>query len=98
MPRKNKSLLRLLFYGVITITLYAGLFLNEPIVKSLCARGGLYALFPITVAFIFSFAHGNFTNYFWQTLGIEAKKKRVDMTQQDRPVEVRKEVRTQLRA
>ncbi|MGC8938251.1 MAG: hypothetical protein ACP5KH_04635 [Thermodesulfovibrio sp.] len=97
MSRKKKTFIKLLFYGAITVTLYAGLFLNEPIVKSLCARGGLYALFPVVTAFIFSFAHGNFTNYFWQTLGIEAKKKRVELTEHDRAVE-RKEIRTQLRA
>lgn len=96
MPRKKKSLVKFLFYGVVTAALYAALFVNEPVVKTLCARGGLYALFPIVTAFIFSFAHGNFTNYFWQSLGIEAKKKRVEVTQ-DRPVE-RKEIRTQLRA
>jgi len=97
MQRKKKPLIKLLFYGAATVGVYSVLFFNEPIVKTLCARGGLYALFPIVTAFIFSFAHGNFTNYFWQTLGIEAKKKRVEVTQQDRPEE-RKEIRTQLRA
>ncbi len=97
MARKKKTLVKLLFFGVVTATLYAGLFINEPIVKTLCARGGLYALFPVLTAFVFSFAHGNFTNYFWQSLGIEAKKKTTELTTYDRPVE-RKEVRTQLRA
>ncbi|GAB5046539.1 hypothetical protein [Thermodesulfovibrio sp. TK110] len=97
MARKKKTLVKLLFFGVTTATLYAALFFNEPMVKVLCSRGGLYALFPLATAFIFSFAHGNFTNYFWQTLGIEAKKKRFELTEHERPVE-RREVRTQLRA
>lgn len=95
--KKKNILWRLLFFGAITVTLYAALFFNEPVVKTLCSRGGLYALFPVATAFIFSFAHGNFTNYFWQSLGIEAKKKRVEITVQDRPVE-RKQIRTQQRA
>lgn len=98
MAKKKSSFVKLLFYGAVTTALYSALFLNEPIVKSLCARGGLYALFPVAVAFIFSFAHGNFTNYFWQTLGIEAKKKRVQLTTEERVVDRRKEVRVQARA
>lgn len=96
MSKRKKSLVKLLFFGAITGILYAGLFFNEPIVNALCARGGLYALFPVATAFVFSFAHGNFTNYFWQVLGIEAKKS-VEKTVHDRPVE-RREIRTQLRA
>lgn len=94
---RKKKLFKLLFYGAITVTLYSVLFINEPLVKTLCARGGLYALFPILTAFIFSFAHGNFTNYFWQVLGIEAKKKTAQISAHDRPAE-RKEIRAQLRA
>ncbi|GLI53849.1 hypothetical protein [Thermodesulfovibrio yellowstonii] len=96
MLKRRKTLVRLLFFGAITGILYAGLFFNEPIINALCARGGLYALFPVATAFVFSFAHGNFTNYFWQALGIEAKKG-AEKTLRDRPVD-RREIRTQLRA
>jgi len=98
MVKKKKILFKLLFYGAVTVSLYAGLFLNEQAIKSLCIRGGVYALFPIVTALIFCFAHGNFTNYFWQSLGVEAKKKRMDITVQDRTVDRRKEIRTRLRA
>jgi hypothetical protein len=34
---------------------------------------GLYPALPVITAFVFSFAHGAFTGYFWDALGVRAK-------------------------
>ncbi|MEJ5300163.1 MAG: hypothetical protein WHS38_04160 [Thermodesulforhabdaceae bacterium] len=71
---KNHLLRKVIGYGVLTATLYAAVFLNSTTILKLCAKGGIYAAFPIAIAFVFSFAHGAFANYLWQFLGIEALK------------------------
>jgi hypothetical protein len=35
---------------------------------------GLYFLLPIAAAFAFSLAHGAFTGYFWDVIGIHGKR------------------------
>jgi len=37
-------------------------------------KGGFYALLPVAVVFLVSYAHGNFTSSFWSALGIEGSK------------------------
>lgn len=73
---KKKPIGKLILMGVVSIALYIALLLNQDIINSYFGRGGIYALFPIVVAFIFSFVHGSFTGNFWTVLGIEAAKKK----------------------
>ena len=65
---------RTLALGALTLLLYAGLFLTEDRVLHVSAQGGWYGLIPVAIAFIFSLAHGAFTGYFWDALGVEARK------------------------
>jgi hypothetical protein len=52
-------------------------------------KGGIFAAtLPVLTAFFISFAHGGFTNYFWQILGIEASRRKFQPRQeQKQPVE-----------
>lgn len=60
--------------GVLSIGLYAFLFLNAERVVALCAEPGVMAaLFPIGVALVFSFVHGAFTGKFWDALGVQPR-------------------------
>ena len=34
---------------------------------------GWYPLLPVITALVFSFAHGAFTGYFWEVLGVKAR-------------------------
>ena len=61
--------------GIISIALYAVLFMNQDMVNNFFSRGGVYAFLPIATAFIFCSVHGCFTGNFWTVFGIEAKKK-----------------------
>jgi len=65
---------RMMALGAITLLLYAGLFLMEDLVLRLSALGGWYGLIPVAIAFIFSLSHGTFTGYFWDVLGVKARK------------------------
>ncbi|MCI4625154.1 MAG: hypothetical protein L3V56_04240 [Candidatus Magnetoovum sp. WYHC-5] len=62
--------------GVFSILLYIGLFAMQGVFNGYFGKGGGYAIFPILIAFLFSFVHGNFTGEFWSIIGIEAKKER----------------------
>lgn len=76
---RKKPIGKMAFFGIVSIALYAALLLNQDIINSSFIRGGLYALFPIVIAFIFSFVHGSFTGSFWTVLGIEAAKRKKEV-------------------
>ena len=71
----NRPYLKTALYGVVSIALYVLLLSKQELVNDNVARGGLYALLPIALAFVFSFFHGNFTGCFWSSCGVEASKK-----------------------
>jgi len=71
---KKKALVSAIIFGVLSVGLYALLFIKQDLVNATFGRGGIYALLPIMTAFAFSFVHGSFTGNFWSALGIEAAK------------------------
>ncbi len=70
----GRQVTKAILYGLATVVLYALLFASETQILSATAKGGWYFLIPVTIAFVFSFTHGNFTALFWDVLGIKAKK------------------------
>ena len=64
----------LLISGIATMLCYGLLFtyLNDKEMLALFMKRENW-LFPVVTAFIFSVAHGAFTGYFWEALGIRAK-------------------------
>jgi len=73
---KKKPVGKMVFMGIVSIALYAALFLKQDLILQYIGRGSLYAFIPITMAFIFSIVHGSFTGDFWTVLGVEASKKK----------------------
>ncbi|WP_353572434.1 hypothetical protein [Candidatus Albibeggiatoa sp. nov. BB20] len=71
----NKALLPTILWGIMSIALYATLYFFEQPILEASAKGGWYFIVPVTIAFIFSGVHGNFTGYFWEAFGVRAKKK-----------------------
>ena len=71
---KKKALVSAVILGVLSIGLYALLFIKQDLVNANFGKGGAFALLPIATAFLFSFVHGSFTGNFWTALGIEAAK------------------------
>lgn len=69
-----KQVVRTALFGAATLALYLGLFAFERDILALTTRGGWHFLVPVGIAFVFSFAHGAFTGYFWDTLGVRAKR------------------------
>jgi hypothetical protein len=65
---------KLVVSGALSITLYALLYAFEAEIMAYFTRtDGLYFLLPIAAAFAFSLAHGAFTGYFWDVIGIQGK-------------------------
>lgn len=66
-------------YGIASLGLYFLLFLFNDEIRQMAeatSRGDKSLFFvPIIIAFIFSIVHGAYTGYFWEALGISAKKK-----------------------
>lgn len=73
----KKPVGRMILYGAVSVALYAAVLTHQGIITTYFTRGALYATLPIATAFLFSFVHGGFTNYFWSVLGIEARKSAV---------------------
>ncbi len=71
----KKPYMKALFFGLISVGLYAALLLNQDTINTTFGKGGMFAILPIITAFVFSFVHGNFTGDFWTVMGVEAAKK-----------------------
>lgn len=69
------QLARTVVLGAATAFLYWLLFTNEAEVVRLSSEGKWAFWIPVSIAFVFSFAHGAFTGEFWDVLGVKAKKK-----------------------
>ena len=65
---------KVLFFGILSLTSYVGLFMNKAIVMDYFTRGGKYAALVIITVFYFSFVHGAFASNALDVLGIKAKK------------------------
>lgn len=72
---KGKPYVKTVLTGIMSVTLYIVLLLNQHIIMEYFGRGGFYAIFPIATAFLFSVVHGTFTGNFWTVMGVEASKK-----------------------
>ena len=72
--RKNKSVMQMMVFGAISLSLYAILLLKQNLVMDVFTKGGVYTAWPICTALVFSFIHGAFASNFLSVLGIEAKK------------------------
>ena len=74
----SNSLGKAVVLGILSIGMYVLLFTyQEHIVEfSVRTRNGekVFFLVPIVLALAFSFVHGAFTGYFWDALGVKAKK------------------------
>jgi hypothetical protein len=68
------SVIRLAFFGVVTVLLYTLLFVLEEPIMAFIRRGHWAFVLPIAIAFLVSYFHGAFTGGFWEVLGIKAKK------------------------
>ena len=44
---------------------------------------GWYPVLPLLTAFVFSLAHGAFTGYFWEVLGVKARQPKREVAQQE---------------
>jgi hypothetical protein len=71
----NRPYLKTVLFGAVSVALYVLLLQKQDLINENFAKGGIYALLPIAMAFVFSFFHGNFTGCFWSSCGVEASKK-----------------------
>lgn len=68
-----KPLVRSILFGIISVSAYLLLFLNEGTVTEHFSRGGVYTLAVVGTAIAFSLIHGTFANYVLELVGIRPK-------------------------
>jgi len=74
MTQSGRLWSRLAASGIASALCYTALFAYEKEIMATFTRtDGLYPLLPVATAFVFSFAHGAFTGYFWELVGIHAR-------------------------
>ncbi|MCL6634534.1 MAG: hypothetical protein K6T29_02040 [Peptococcaceae bacterium] len=71
---KARNIKQAVFWGLISLTAYLILFINQKTVTDVFSRGGHYAVLVIGTAFVFSFVHGAFSNYLVEVMGFKAVK------------------------
>lgn len=79
MPMRPTQLLwlKLALSAAASFLCYAMLFVYEnEVMRAFTRTDGWYPVLPVAAAFVFSLAHGAFTGYFWEALGIRARTSR----------------------
>jgi hypothetical protein len=70
----------MLLSGAASALCYVLLFAYEKEVMAAFTRtDGWYPALPVLTAFVFSFAHGAFTAYFWEVVGVQARPVRTEL-------------------
>lgn len=64
---------RTVIYGLFSLTLYYLLYRYHDFILAYSKEGQWHFIVPISIAFVFSVVHGNFTGQFWDLFGIKAK-------------------------
>lgn len=62
---------RALLWGVVSVTIYVLVFLNQDTVTRYFTEGGIFALVVVVTALAFSLIHGSFASYILELLGIQ---------------------------
>lgn len=70
----GRLMTRATIFGLVSLVLYFLLYFFEDSILAFTSRGGWYFIAPVAIAFVFSYVHGSFTAFFWDVLGIKAKK------------------------
>jgi hypothetical protein len=71
----RKPYIQLAISGAASGALYFALYRYELEIMQVFTRtDGFYPALPILAAFVFSFAHGAFAGYVWETLGIRPRR------------------------
>ena len=84
MAARSKPWLPLLGSGAASALCYTLLFVYEKEVMAAFTRtDGWYPILPVLTAFAFSFAHGAFTGYFWDVMGVAARPVKEEVEAQE---------------
>jgi hypothetical protein len=80
----SKPWLGLAISGAASALCYTLLFAYQKEVMAAFTRtDGWYPVLPVLTAFVFSFAHGAFTGYFWEVLGVTARQPQKEVARQE---------------
>ncbi len=69
--RRVRALKLAFFWGIISLSIYLAVFLNQDTVTRYFTKGGVFALVIIVTALAVSLIHGSFANYTIDLSGIK---------------------------
>ena len=84
MSERSKPWGALVISGAASALCYGLLFgYQNEVMAAFTRTDGWYPLLPVVTAFVFSFAHGAFTGYFWDVLGVTARRPAKEVERQE---------------
>jgi peptidoglycan/LPS O-acetylase OafA/YrhL len=69
--RRVRALKRAFLWGIISLSIYLAVFLNQDTVTRYFTKGGVFAIVIIVTALAVSLIHGSFANYTIEISGIK---------------------------
>ncbi|MDH5327162.1 MAG: hypothetical protein OEZ68_18390 [Gammaproteobacteria bacterium] len=72
-PSMTPLLIRTVSYGGLSVVLYFFLYYFNGQILEYSRKGQWFFFIPVSIAFVFSIVHGNFTGHFWDLFGVKAK-------------------------
>jgi peptidoglycan/LPS O-acetylase OafA/YrhL len=69
--RRVRALKRAFLWGIISVSIYLAVFLNQDTVTRYFTKGGVFAIVIIVTALAVSLIHGSFANYTIEISGIK---------------------------
>jgi len=70
---RKRAFIRTALFGAVSVGLYILLYLFSDEILAYSKQGHWFFVIPISIAFVFSIVHGNFTGQFWDLFGVKAK-------------------------
>lgn len=72
--KRHRPIKKLVIWGVISLTMYLLVFLNQDTVTEYFTKGGAYAIVVVITALAFALIHGSFANYLLEVIGLQPSK------------------------
>jgi hypothetical protein len=75
---RNKQIARMSCWGILSLLMYLGIFLNQGSITEYFTQGGFFALAVVGTALAFALIHGTFASHVLEKLNFRAANRRKD--------------------
>jgi hypothetical protein len=75
---RRKRVMRISCWGIVSLAMYLGIFLNQGTITEYFTQGGYFALAVVGTALAFALVHGTFASYVLENLNFRAANRSKD--------------------